>query len=428
MPDAEESPAAPPASLRARLTAPGAIMAPFRYPAFRAIWTANLVSQLGSTFQTVGAAWLMTELTRSHTLIAAVQASTTAPILMVGLFAGAIADNYDRRRVMLVAQVAMLIASGLLAALTFAGTIGPYSLLLFTLLVGIGAAFNAPAWQASVRAQVGHADLPQAISMNTIAFNLARSAGPAIGGMLIAATGVATGFALNSISYIALIWVLMRWRPETPAPERRPMLPSIGAGLAYCWRSHALRRILTRGFFLGNGSAVFYALVPSLVRDRLHGGETTYGIVLAAFGIGSIVIAFNVSDLRRSFGTEKVIGGATVAFAAGMLGLALTQSLMLALPCAFVSGIAWTAMMTTLNVAMQVRSPEEILGRCLSTYQAVTFGAMSVGAWGWGMMSDAFGLGAALIGGAAWLVIAQGVLWIVAPMPAPHEGRVLPRG
>src|ERR1700712_5723895 len=150
---------------------PGGALAPFRYPAFRAIWLANLASSIGSMIQSVGAAWLMTDLTTSHRLLALVQSSATVPILLFGVFAGAIADNFDRRRVMLAAQRGMLVASAGLAALTWAGMITPYLLIFFTLAVGTGTALNAPAWQASVRQQVGLRDLPQAISLNTISFH-----------------------------------------------------------------------------------------------------------------------------------------------------------------------------------------------------------------------------------------------------------------
>ena len=281
---------------------PGGAIAPFRYPAFRAIWTANLFSAIGSSVQSVGAAWLMTELTTSHRLIALVQASVTLPIMLFGVLAGAIADNYDRRRVMIAAQLGMLIASGLLALLTWEQAIGPYSLLGFTLAVGIGTALNSPAWQASVRIQVGREDLPQAISLNTMAFNLARSVGPALGGLLISRAGMAAAFAANSLSYVAMIWVLVRWRPEAPPPARRPILPSIAAGLRFCFASAAVRRILIRGFLIGIGISAYQALIPAIVRDRLNGGEFGYGLMLASFGLGSVGIALMLTRARQRWG------------------------------------------------------------------------------------------------------------------------------
>ena len=168
---------------------PPSSLAPFRYPTFRAIWIANLASNMGSMIQSVGAAWLMTELTASHQLIALVQAGATIPILLLGVFAGAIADNFDRRRVMLAAQSGMLVVSAALTITTWMGALSPLLLLLFTLAVGCGTALNGPAWQASVRLQVGPKDLPQAIALNSIAFNLARSVGPAAGGLLIQIDG-----------------------------------------------------------------------------------------------------------------------------------------------------------------------------------------------------------------------------------------------
>ena len=409
---------------RARITAPGATLAPFRYPAFRAIWVANLLSQLGSMIQSVAAAWLMTELTRSHQLVAAVQASTTLPILLFGVVAGAIADNYDRRRVMLAAQWAMLAVSALLAALTYLGRIGPLGLILFTLAVGTGSALNGPAWQASVRAQVGARDLPQAISLHTSAFNLARSVGPALGGILISLAGVATAFAINAASFIALIVVLIRWRPEVPPPVRQAMLPSIRTGLAFCIGSDPVRRVLLRGFCVGLGAAGFQSLLPVLVRDQLHGTEFAYGVLLGAFGAGSILAALAVAPIRRRFGTEKVTSFGVAAFVVALPLMTLLGTVGPALPLAFVAGIGWTACMTTLNVAMQVRSPEEILGRCLAIYQAVTFGGMALGAWLWGAVADWISLSAAFNGAALWLAAAAIGLRLLAPMPAPHEGRV----
>ena len=403
---------------------PGAPLAPFRHPAFRAIWTANLFSNIGAMIQSVGAAWLMTELTRSHLLIALVQASATIPIMLLGLFAGAIADNHDRRRVMLAAQSGMLAVSALLAALTFAGAIGPLSLLALTLAVGAGTALNAPAWQASVRAQVAPEDLPQAISLGAISFNLARSVGPAIGGVLVALWSPALAFAINAVSYVAMIVVLLRWKPPQWNPARTPILAGIAQGIAYCRRSPPIRKVLLRGLVFGFGAAGYQALLPSIARDRIGGDEIDYGLMLAAFGVGSIAIALWVSRWRRRFGAETVVAVATAAFVVAQLGLAAADSLAGAMPATLLAGAGWVAAMTSLNVAMQLRSPEAILGRCLSLYQAVTFGGMALGAWAWGWLADERGLRFALIGAALWLGTTLFLLNRFAPMPRRDEGRL----
>src|SRR3989344_4055133 len=404
--------------------APVSPLAPFQFPAFRAIWIANLASNMGSMIQSVGAAWLMTELTQSHLLIALVNAGATIPILLIGVFAWAIADNYDRRRVMLWAQAGMLAASAALAAVTWFGTIGPLSLLFFTLAVGCGTAVNSPAWQASVRQQVGHAHLPQAIALNSIAFNLARSVGPALGGLLISLTGPAPAFALNTLSYLALIVVLLRWKPETEPPKRSPMLAAIATGLRFCAQSDPVRRVLMRGFSFGFGAAAFQALLPSLVRDQLKGGELDYGLCLGAFGLGSIICALWVGAARRRGGSEVVVSVATLAFAAALVPVALTDQVGAVLAAAFLAGMAWVGTLTSLNVAMQLRSPDAILGRCLSIYQAVTFGALALGAWVFGMIADLWTLPAAVLAGGGWLALSVPILHAVAPMPGRDEGRI----
>ena len=406
--------------------APPSSLAPFRYPAFRAIWIANLASNMGSMIQSVAAAWLMTELTNSHLLIALVQAGATIPILLLGIFAGAIADNFDRRRVMLAAQTGMLLVSAALTLTTWLDAITPLSLLFFTLAVGCGTALNGQAWQASVRLQVGPRDLPQAIALNTIAYNLARSVGPALGGLLISIVGTAAAFGLNAISYIVLIIVLLRWHPETTPRRRTSMLTAIAAGIRFCAQSDPVRRVLTRGFAFGFGAAGFQALLPSLVRDRLHGTEIIYGLCLAAFGAGSIFGALCVGAARHRWGSDRVVTGASLIFAAAMLPVALTASLASLIVAAFVAGAAWVSMLTTLNVAMQLRSPEEILGRCLSIYQAVTFGAMALGAYALGLIADLSSLPTAIIVSIVWLVLTALILRFVAPMPRRDEGRLLP--
>lgn len=359
----------PPAS---GLTAPGRPFAPFRFPAFRAIWTANLASNIGSMIQSVGAAWLMTDLAKSHQLIALVQASTTLPVMLLALLAGTIADNHDRRLVMLAAQVCMLLASALLAALTWAGMIGPLSLLALTLTVGAGTALNGPAWQASVRLQVGQEDLPQAISINTIAFNLARSVGPAVGGLLISLAGPATAFALNSLSYIALIIVLLRWRPDMPPRQRQPMLASMITGVKFCAGSSPVRRVLSRGFAFGFAGIAYLALVPVLVREQLKGSEVDFGLMLGAYGLGSIITALWVAPARHHWGSERLLVVAQTAFALALFPIAGATSMPLAFACAMVAGGGWVATLSTLNVAMQLRSPEAILGRCQPATKAAS--------------------------------------------------------
>jgi MFS family permease len=412
------------------VTAPAATrsrgaLGPFHYPAFRAIWTANLLSSIGSVMQAVAAAWLMTELTTRHLLVALVQASSMIPVLLLGTFAGAIADSYDRRQVMLLAQVFMLVVSAVLSVMGYLGAITPVSLLLLTLLVGIGTALMAPAWQASVRLQVDHPDLPQAVALNAIAANLARSLGPALGGLVIAAWSVNLAFALNAVSYLAMILVLARWRPRMQRPVPLPILPAMVDGIRFCLASGPISRVLLRSLMFGIGAAGFQALLPMVVRQMLHGNQIGYGVEVGAFGLGSVLAALGVSTLRRRFGSETVVGGGTLVFLCAQILLSSVHTLAAATIAALITGFGWIAVMTSLNVAIQLRAPEAVLARCLSVYQAVIYGGLALGAWLWGLLADQVGLAASLRLSALWLALSL-ALRLFAPMPGREEGRVPP--
>ena len=411
----------------ARSIAATSAFAPFRWPAFRMIWVANLVSALGSMIQSIAAAWLMTDLTDSHLLVALVQASIVIPVLFIGVFAGVLADNYDRRKVMLGANLGMAAVSAVLAALAWLEVVAPWSLLLMTLLIGCGFALNGPAWQASVRLQVPHEDLPQAISLNSIAFNMARSVGPAIGGVLLSLSGPKLAFTVNALSYALMIAVLLRWRPRaTGRRDKHAVFPAIGAALRFCANSSPIRRVLARGFAFGLGATAYQALIPLVVREQVGGNETDFGLVLGAFGVGSVLTALWIGPARRRLGPETIVSGAMAVSALSLAGLAWSASVPQAMAASLFAGGGQVAALTSLNVSMQLRSPEEILGRCLAIFQALAFGGFAVGSWVWGVVSDAAGLLPALLGGALWLLVALIVLRVLAPMPRIGEGTVTP--
>ena len=411
----------------ARSIAATSAFAPFRWPAFRMIWVANLVSALGSMIQSIAAAWLMTDLTDSHLLVALVQASIVIPVLFIGVFAGVLADNYDRRKVMLGANLGMAAVSAVLAALAWLEVVAPWSLLLMTLLIGCGFALNGPAWQASVRLQVPHEDLPQAISLNSIAFNMARSVGPAIGGVLLSLSGPKLAFTVNALSYALMIAVLLRWRPRaTGRRDKHAVFPAIGAALRFCANSSPIRRVLARGFAFGLGATGYQALIPLVVREEVGGNATDFGLVLGAFGVGSVLTALWIGPARRRLGPETIVSGAMAVSALSLAGLAWSASVPQAMAASLFAGGGQVAALTSLNVSMQLRSPEEILGRCLAIFQALAFGGFAVGSWVWGMVSDAAGLLPALLGGALWLLVALIVLRMLAPMPRIGEGTVTP--
>ena len=392
------------------MTAPTAF-GPFRSPVFRSVWLGSMISNFGGLVQSVGAAWLMTSITASADMVALVQASVTLPIMLLSLLAGAVADSWDRRLVMLAAQGFMLAMSVLLAAASWAGLVTPWLLLLFTFLIGCGTALNGPAWQASVGDMVPRADLPAAVALNSLGFNIARSLGPALGGAIVAVAGVATAFAFNALSYLGIIAVLLRWRPDRP-PQTLPR-ESLGAamlaGLRYVSLSPALRVVLLRALVFGLGASAVPALMPLVARELIGGGPLVYGLLLGAFGAGAVGGALVSTRLRARLSTEGLVRAAALGFAlsAGVTGL--STSLPLTLAILLLSGAGWVLALSSFNVTVQMSTPRWVVARSLSLYQMAAFGGMAGGSWLWGAVAERTGLSVALVAAAGVLAGCAGL-------------------
>lgn len=381
------------------VSAPEASHSPFAYPLFRSVWAANLVSNLGYMIHTVGAAWLMTELSSSPRMVALVLASVSLPIMVLALVTGAIADNFDRRRVMLFAQFFMLLVSGTLSLLSWQGWMSPYLLLTCTFMIGCGMALNGPAWQASVGDMVPKAALPSAVAYNSVAFNVARSAGPALGGAIVATAGAAAAFLANSLSGIGLIAVLMRWRSpprdEGMPPER--IGSAIASGLRYGAMSPNLLQVMVRAMMFAGPSSAITALMPLVARDLLGGGAITYGLLLGAFGMGAVGGALASAPLRTRTSPQAVVGLAAAAVAIGAAGLALSDGLSTAMPALAMAGGGWILAMSTLNVTIQLATPRWVVARALSLYQMAAFGGLALGSTLFGAVAASWGIRDALL-------------------------------
>lgn len=384
--------------------------APLRNPTFRNLWSATLVSNLGGLIQGVGAGWLMTSLTTSESLVALVQASNALPIMVFSLVAGALADSFNRRRILLVAQGLMLAASVVLAVFAWQGWLTPWSLLGFTFLIGCGTALYNPSWQASMGDIVPRADLPNAVSLNSMGFNMMRSVGPAIGGFIVAVAGAAMAFALNALSYLPLILALLLWRPAYPVATlpREPLHQAVGAGLRYVAMSPALLRVMLRGGLFGFAAGAVLALMPTLARDVLKGSAITYGVMLGAFGLGAIIGASLNGRLRARLRNDRIVQGSSAVFALGLVVLGLSKFIAVSLVALLGCGIAWVLTLSLFNVSVQLSTPRWVVGRALSFYQMATFGGIAIGSWVWGMLADHSGTDRALL--AAGVVLGLGVL------------------
>ncbi|HSF64772.1 MAG TPA: MFS transporter [Paracoccaceae bacterium] len=397
---------------------PVAALRPLRHPAFRRFWAANQVSNLGGLIQAVGAAWMMTSLTSSPSMIALVQASTTLPIMLFALSAGALADNHDRRRIMVVAQGLMLATSLALAVAALAGWLTPWTLLAFTFLIGTGTALNNPSWQASVGDLVPRAELPEAVSLNAMGFNLMRSVGPALGGLIVATAGAATAFVLNALSYLPLLAALALWKspPRNSTVPPEAFGPAVAAGVRYVAMSPHLIRLMLRGMLFGTGAICLLALLPLVARDLVQGGAFVYGVLLGGFGMGAIGGGLLNPRLRRALGSEGVVRMAFLTFGLALVWLSQGRSLIWAAPAMLLAGGSWVTALSLFNVSVQLSSPRWVVGRALAVYQMTTFGGMAAGSWVWGATAGAIGTENALIAAAAFMTLgAAAGLFIAIP-------------
>ncbi len=363
--------------------------------------------------QDTAGTWLMTALTTSPLLIALMQTAASLPVLFLGLPAGATADIFDRRRLLIFWQSWMLATVALLSLLTAFGVISPAVLLVLTFLLNIGSAMNNPAWQAIVPELVPRSELPDAISLNSAAFNLARAVGPALGGLAVAAfaspqVGAAAVFFLNSASFLAVIFVLYTWQRtplfQSALPAER-IFGSMRSGVRYVRNSPALRAILLRAFlFTGFASAV-WALLAVVAQQDLHAGAMAYGILNGCLGLGAVIGAVLLPRLRRTLPAQWMLAGAGAIFTGTLATLALTRSVPLIVFWLVAAGCAWTTTTSTLNIAVQLSVPAWVQARALGIYQMVFAGGMAGGSALWGLIAERYSSQTALLAAAAGMLI-----------------------
>ena len=389
--------------------------APLRNPVFRALWLSNIVSNFGGMVQSVGAAWLMTTLVDSESMVALVQASTTLPIMLFALVAGALADNMDRRKVLLAAQGFMFVVSVALVICTWLDMINAWSLLAFTFLIGCGAAFNIPSWQASVGDIVGKNDLPSAVVLNGMGFNVTRSVAPAIGGAIVAAAGALFAFAINAVSYLGLIIVVWRWRgaPPEAASQRESLPAAIYAGLRYVGLSPHLTRVLFRSFVFGLTTIIVLALMPLIGRELLGGGPVLYGGLLCAFGAGAVGGGLAAARLRKQLSNEALVRFAFAGLAVCAVISAVSSFVVITVFAIALGGAAWVLALSMFNTSVQISTPRWVVGRALSLYQMSVFGGMALGAWLWGAVAERASISDALLISSATMLMGAlvGLRW-----------------
>lgn len=372
--------------------------APLALPRFRTLWVASTVSNLGSFLQTVAASWLMLQLTGSATWVALMVASTTLPLLLFALPAGALADLFDRRRTLIVAQAVMALAALAMAALAWAGLATPGRLLGLGLVLGAGFAFNLPTWHALIPDVVPREQVPGAVALNSASFNVARAVGPALGGILVAAAGPGWAFALNAVSYLAVIAALMvsTGRSRAEASGESSVVGAIALGVRYARFTPPVRRLLGLATGFALTSAVVQATLPNFTESTLGGDALAYGLLLGAMGVGALAGAVLRPRVSERLG-GAMVPAAICGFGLAAVGVGLSRALPVAALGMLVAGATWVWTLATLNATTQLLSPGWVRGRIMSLYTLAFLGVVPLGSILAGVLADAVGVPRAFV-------------------------------
>ncbi|QDK32267.1 MFS transporter [Sphingomonas sp. IC081] len=400
---------------------PGGAFAPLRERTFRRIWTASLFSNFGQLFLGVGAAWEMTRLTSSAEMVALVQSAMMLPLVVVTLPAGAIADMFDRRRIAMSGLAFSAVCAAMLAAIAFLDLVTGTMLLLFCALIGAGVALYSPSWQASIPEQVSRGHLPAAVALGTISYNVARSFGPALGGLIVVAYGARAVFGMTALLYLPLFFAFFLWQrrhvPSRLPPERmdRAML----GGARYALHAPAIRTALLRVFAFGLSTATASALAPLIARDMLRGDAATYGLLLGAQGVGAVTGALFVSRIREMISTEWAVRLFAIGTGAALAVIGFSHEAMLTCAAFLVVGACNILTIAMINVTVQLSAPRWVTARALSLFSSAITAGIGIGAWVWGQVAQQTGVGhALLVSGMA--VGATALLGLV--LPIAREG------
>ncbi|MCQ9427053.1 MFS transporter [Pseudomonas sp. LJDD11] len=380
---------------------------PLQVKVFLWLWLASIASNIGTWMHEVGSGWLMTSLSASPQAVALVQVAGALPVFLLALPAGALADIVNKRRYLLIVQLWMAAVALVLTLLTLSGQMTVTLLLLLTFAMGIGSALMMPAWSALAPEIVERQDVPAAVALSSLAMNVARAIGPAIAGVLVSLSGPWLTFALNSASFLAVIIALLAWRhrPEPSVLPAERWLGAMRAGVRYARGSQPLRAVLVRTAAFFSGAVVGMALLPLLVRREIGGSALDYGILLGCVGAGAIFGAMQLPRLRARFSPDTIVLGASLVYAAVLLGLAWIRSIVGLAPVMLISGMAWIAVLSNLQVAVQTSVAPWVRARAVSLYILVFFGCSAAGAAAWGALASHVSMSAAFIGGAAVLTL-----------------------
>jgi predicted MFS family arabinose efflux permease len=387
---------------------------PFRHRVFTVMWIATLVSNIGTWMYNAGSGWLMTSLSADPLVISLVQVATSLPMFLFAMPAGAFTDIIDRRKFLIFGESATTLISAIFAALVWFDLVTPNILLTFMFLIGVGGALTAPAWQAIVSQLVPAKDLTPAVAANSVGVNISRAIGPALGGVMIGALGIAAPFWLNAVSNLATVGALIWWRTQQKAPGHLPaerFASAIRTGFRHARHNRHLSATLMRALGFFPFASAYWALLPLVTRSQILGGPNLYGILLGAIGLGAIGGAFALPWLKAKIGPDRMVRAGTVGTAVTLVLFGLAREPLTALLASVIAGASWIAVLASLNVSAQVALPDWVRGRGLAMFVTVMFAAMTAGSVIWGQVAGMAGLPVAHFSAAAGALVAIPVTW-----------------
>jgi MFS family permease len=381
-----------------RMPGSSSLWQPLRVPTFRNLLVADVVSDIGTFMQNVGAAWLMVSLGAGPIYVALIQTAASLPYFLLALPAGSAGDIFDRRKLVLATESWMMGVALLLVVFTIAGLMSPWLLLVLTFALSAGDAFETPTWRAILPELVPKEDLAAASALNGIEFNLARAVGPALAGLLIAVAGVATAFVANFVSFLGVIVVVARWkrpiRKRTAPPET--LTGGIVAAIRYVGHSPEILTVVARTGVIMFFSSALFALLPAVART-VNETAIGYGLLLGCFGAGAIGGALIMQRARARFSTEIIVSTGVMIFGSAIVTISGLHRLISLAPVMLVGGAAWVTFISLINALVQNLAPDWVRARVLAIFILVYQGSFALGSAAWGGVAQRAGIRVALV-------------------------------
>ena len=382
---------------------------PLRHSQFRIFYFGTVAAALGYMMQTTISAWVMTTLTPSALMVALVQTASTAPTIFVGLFAGTLADLVDRRKLIIINMLVLSATTLLLGVATLFGFANPALLLFMTVIVGASFTFYLPAQSASVNELVSREELPPAIALAAVAFNVARALGPALAGLVAAVVSSGAALIMSSTFFMVMILAVRKWKPQPRALPGVPetLMSGVMSGVRYMRHSVAMRTVIIRSFAFTSCASALWALLPVIARDQLHMGAGGFGLLFTGFGTGAVIGALAVPGQIKKKSLNKVVTLGVILWALATVLIAATEYTPLALLGTACAGMAWVNVHASLSAGLQSTAPAWVRARAVAIGLISVQASMAIGSVIWGTLASTVGTHIALFVSAGVLAVLQ---------------------